>query len=364
MKILQCQLFRYEIPFTRPFSFGAQTLTERTGWMLRLTADNGRIGWGEAAPLPGFSTETFDEAGDTLRLLVQALQDVREVNNAAAIRALCDSLVPAGRPAARAAVSTALFDAWCDRDTLAHRLEPRTTGVVSINTTTSGATADLEPWARERVREGYRVLKIKVGLVRWEEERFWLAALLQRVRVPGLQLRLDANGAWSRDEARRACDSLIGWPIECVEQPVAGTDLDGLLEIARRSPVPIAADEALTEADGAWDALVRKGGVQVVVIKPMVFGGPDIAFERARQARMAGVKVIVTTALDTAIGRRMAMHVAAAVDPTGMTAHGLATGSLLEFDVAEPDPRVGPRMLLEKRPGLGALVDPNRLIPV
>ena len=363
MRVLQCQLFRYQLPFKVPFHYGNQVLTERQGFILRVTADNGRIGWGEAAPLPGFRTETLEQAGDTLRLLVPAVNSTRDFTNVAAIRSFCDTLVPLDRPASRCALSTALFDAICDREMLARKLEPRSNGTISINATTSGADGQMEEWARDRVRDGFRVLKVKVGLRDWVEERSWLGLLLNRVRAPGLQLRLDANGAWSRDDARRALDSLMGWPIECVEQPVAAHDLEGLIDVARRSPVPVAADEALTATDGAWDALVRKGTVQAVVIKPMVFGGPDIALERARQARLAGVKLIVTTSLDSAVGRRMAMHVAAAIDPSAITAHGLATASFLAEDIAEPDPVAGPRIILEQRPGLGTQIDPSRLIP-
>ena len=62
------------------------------------------------------------QAGDTLRLLVPAVNSTRDFGNAAAIRSFCDTLVPPDRPAARSALSTALFDALCDREMLARKL--------------------------------------------------------------------------------------------------------------------------------------------------------------------------------------------------------------------------------------------------
>src|SRR5262249_37432795 len=139
--------------------------------------------------------------------------------------------------------------------------------------------------------------------------------------------RLDANGAWQRDEALWRLQELAPLEIELCEQPT--TDLRGLEQAA----VPIAADELCASDPEA--ALER---ARVVVLKPMALGGVLAALDLARRAVRRGLQVVVTTSLEGAIGRAAAAHLAAAVLALGpQPAAGLATGRLLAEDLcADP----------------------------
>ena len=186
---------------------------------------------------------------------------------------------------------------------------------------------------RERVTDaaadGYDCVKLKVA-------NRPLDADLDRIRAardaaPEIDIRLDANGGWTRDTATLAFERLEPFDVSYVEQPLSAGDLDGLAMLPDTG-VGVALDEGLYEhgIDAALDADIDR-----LVLKPMALGGPDTAVELAGLARGAGVDPVVTTTIDGPIARAAAVHVAAAIP--NVSACGLATGSLLATD-SLPDP--------------------------
>jgi o-succinylbenzoate synthase len=181
--------------------------------------------------------------------------------------------------------------------------------------------------------EGDRCFKLKVGqdfATDWQR--------VQRVRSwlgNRGELRLDANGSWSLEAAIAHCATLSPWGIEYIEQPVA-TAAD-MAELRQRAVVPVAADELVASPAVLWELLDR-GVADVYVLKPMQLGGLLRAKAAARAILREGLAVVVTTALDGAIARHGAMHLAATLPKT--YAHGLGTGSLLAEDLAYDCPAV------------------------
>nr|WP_298991036.1 o-succinylbenzoate synthase [uncultured Pseudokineococcus sp.] len=155
----------------------------------------------------------------------------------------------------------------------------------------------------------------------------------------GGRVRVDANGAWSPAEAERALIALRGQgPLEYAEQPCA--DVAGLVDLRARLAaagvdVPVAADESVRRAQDPL-AVVRAGAADVAVLKvPPLGGGRAVVALAERLEREHGVPVVVSSALDTAVGIAAGVRAAAAV-PGLRHACGLATGSLLARDVAPP----------------------------
>ena len=73
MKLARFDLYRYSLPFSRPLTLGGITLFQREGVLLRLSGDDGSEGWGETAPLPGFSVEGLVDATTQLRRLAASI---------------------------------------------------------------------------------------------------------------------------------------------------------------------------------------------------------------------------------------------------------------------------------------------------
>jgi o-succinylbenzoate synthase len=149
-----------------------------------------------------------------------------------------------------------------------------------------------------------------------------------RALVP--TVRVDANGGWTVDEAVTAADALTAsGPLEYIEQPCK--TVEELAEVRRRVDVPIAADESIRKADDPL-RVVRAGAADIAVLKVAPLGGVSSLLTIAEQI---DIPVVVSSALDSAVGIATGLHAAAAL-PKLDHACGLGTGALLMDDVAEP----------------------------
>ena len=140
-------------------------------------------------------------------------------------------------------------------------------------------------------------------------------------------VRVDANGAWTVDQAIAAAAAL--GPLEYLEQPCA--TVEELAQLRRRVDVPVAADESIRKA-GDPLAVVRAGAADIAVLKVAPLGGISAMLKIAAQI---DIPVVVSSALDSAVGIAVGLAAAAAL-PNLDHACGLGTGRLFAEDVAEP----------------------------
>jgi O-succinylbenzoate synthase len=152
-------------------------------------------------------------------------------------------------------------------------------------------------------------------------------ARVEAVRDLVPTVRVDANGAWTVDQAAAAAAAL--GPLEYLEQPCA--TVDELAELRRRVDVPVAADESIRKA-GDPLAVVRAGAADIAVLKVAPLGGISAMLKIAAQI---DIPVVVSSALDSAVGIAAGLAAAAAL-PNLDHACGLGTGRLFAEDVAEP----------------------------
>lgn len=174
---------------------------------------------------------------------------------------------------------------------------------------------------------GCRTVKVKVA-----ESGQDLAADLDRVAAvraalgPKGRIRIDANGAWDVATAVLAIGRLQRYDLEYVEQPCQ--TVAELGDVARRTGVPVAADESIRTADDPIK-VARAGGVDILVLKVQPLGGVRRALEIAEAA---GVPVVVSSAVETSVGLAAGLAFAAAL-PDLPYACGLGTATLLKADV-------------------------------
>ncbi len=175
---------------------------------------------------------------------------------------------------------------------------------------------------------GARTAKVKVA-----EPGQTLAddvARVNAVRAAVATVRVDANGGWTLDEAVAAADVLTAdGPLEYLEQPCA--TVEELAELRRRIDIPVAADESIRKADDPL-RVARAGAADVAVLKVAPLGGVSALLAIARQIDLP---VVISSALDTAVGIGAGL-VAAGALPELRHACGLGTGGLFVEDVAEP----------------------------
>lgn len=227
-------------------------------------------------------------------------------------------------------LAAAIDDAW----------HPRPTPVrteVRVNATVPAVTADRVPDVLARF-DGCRTAKVKVA-----EAGQTLADDIARVRAarevmgPEGRIRVDANAGWNVDEAERAVHALAEFDLEYVEQPCPQVaDLADLRRRVKHMSIPIAADESVRKADDPL-AVARAGAADLLVVKAQPLGGITRALSIVAAA---GLPVVVSSALDTAVALSQGAALAAALPDLPYDC-GLGTASLFADDVADARPRDG-----------------------
>ncbi|MCP9916446.1 o-succinylbenzoate synthase [Cyanobium sp. ATX 6F1] len=299
-------------------------LERKRGWLLRMEGAGVALGWGEAAPLnaEGAVPAGGSPAGPDLAAAIRGLGETIE-------RSDLELALP-GLPLALAfALGSALaeLDGW-----------PAVDGGAG-GWLAAPASAVLLPAGAAMLDSLEQVLALKSPsplTVKWKvaagadgRERQWLERLLQRLPATA-RLRLDANGGWDRPTAFAWAQRLAGEArLEWLEQPLAPSDQDGLLELA--AAVPVALDESLRtfpELRTTWN------GWQVR--RPAFEGDPRPLWLELRQGAS---RRMISTALETGLGQRLVAHLAAlqALGPTP-TAPGLAPGWCPGGPLFESDP--------------------------
>ena len=357
MNVAAVRVVPVRLRFAQPMRTARGEFTERASVLLELRDASGVAGYGEAAPWPGFGTESVDEAEAALRAAARLLSGVPPPPGA--WPAALESLL-AGRPAARAALQGALLDLDARRAgrPLAAHLAARagaTRGLPLSRVPASALLTSRDPGALSAeavlAREaGYRAVKMKLGAGAVTNDIVRLRAVRESIG-PSVRLRGDANGAWSVHEALEALAAFAPFDLEYVEQPVAAQDIEGMAELRRHAAVKVAADESVASERGML-RLLEAGAAHVVVLKPATLGGVGRALELASLADQAGMCVVFTHAFESAVGALHALHCAAAWgDAEGV--HGLVTAGLFEADVAEPPACHGGHVAVPTGPGLG-----------
>jgi o-succinylbenzoate synthase len=346
----------YRLPFARPVATAHGRLEHRVGAVVQLMDSDGVIGLGEVAPLPHLAERELDRA---LELLEEFRSEVeRGEPELERLLAGWHDWTAAGR-ALRAALETALLDvrAWRAGLPLARWLSAEARTVVPVNAVVTAPTiAAAAEEGRAAVAAGFRTVKLKAGVAGSEAAEVERVAAVREAIGPGVRLRLDANGAWTIEQAVRLLRTLARYEVELVEQPVPAGDLEGLGAVHRRVPVPVAADEAVTGPEAARRVLELEAA-DALVLKLPVVGGIAPAREIAELAAERGCAVIVTSAFEAGVGLAAALHLAASL-PELSPACGLATASLLaETLVREPLAACRGSLRLPPGPGLGVTLD-------
>jgi L-Ala-D/L-Glu epimerase len=322
-------LLRLSIPFREPFVTAAGVVTARELVVLRLEGSDGTVGWGEAAPF-----EPYD--GVPLERAIAALSG------------------GGGRrpPQARAAEEIARLDLEARQEGRA-LAEPVKDALPVNMTLPAGPPDEVAARAREGLNAGYACFKLKVGLPD-DPER--VAAVREAVG-PWPALRVDANRAWSLEQAVTSIRAIEEHDLEFVEQPCRS--LEDLRQVRGRVSTPIAADESVGSLRAVRRA-VELEACDVVNVKLASAGGFRAAREALRLARSNRLGAFLSSTLDGPWGIAAALQLAAAEDVK--LACGLATLDLFEARIARalPGPVRG-TLKVPTGPGLGVAVDPEAL---
>jgi L-Ala-D/L-Glu epimerase len=333
---------RKTVRLRKPLQTAHGTVGERELLAVTLSDEDGPAGYGEAAPLERYDGVSIESVESALERYGRVLEDAREMTGVQMIEACRRAR---DLPQALAAIDMALWDRAGKRAgrPIAALLTDDPASAVAVNATI-GATdrRGAAEQAEAAAKAGFECMKVKVGT---GDDAARVAAV-RAVAGPSTALRLDANGAWTVEEAVRAIEALAPIGLELVEEPTHG--LRNVREVRERVSTRIAIDETAAE-HGALGA----GVADAVCLKIGRCGGISGLLAAAALVRASGAEPYLASTLDGPLGIAAALHAAAALASRGpVPPCGLATLGMFE-GIEDRLPVDRGRIALPSAPGLG-----------
>ncbi|MFH1688407.1 MAG: o-succinylbenzoate synthase [bacterium] len=338
MKIGDIRLFRFDLPLAEPLKVGGIRLLRRCGAVVALVDDDGQYHAGEVSPLPGYCSESLEEVTAQLLRLKWSLvgtelpQSIEELSGAMASWLGSGGYAPSVRFGVE---SAALGMLAAERSmNLSRLLCDQPVSSIAVNALLGLGSDDPTDQLRRRRDEGFRAYKLKVGRRTVREDIATVNRLLEVLRE-NESLRLDANRAWSFNDAVRFCQEVDLARIEYVEEPlVESTDPAGLVQAC--PALPLALDETLRSIQPS--DLPQFAGLRAIVLKPTVLGC-ERAMQFARVASRQGLQVVMSSTFETSLGLTAIAHLAAAAgSPPAVS--GLDTVRWLAEDLTRESIRI------------------------
>ncbi|MBD2538326.1 o-succinylbenzoate synthase [Coleofasciculus sp. FACHB-SPT36] len=325
----------YRRRFVRPLQTSHGIWDIREGIILRLTNENGQVGWGEIAPLSWFGSETLEQAlsfcrqqpqeitTETIFSIPSALpacqfgfesawEDISHFQDKANLTPQPPFPAGDGGELKASLQPTLKRGERGDREGLGERFSESLTREYAYSGLLPAGEAALNQW-QTLWNQGYRTFKWKIGVYPIADELKIFQRLTQTL-PEGVKLRLDANGGLSYEQANLwlwTFDNVkaeeLPVEIEFLEQPLPVTQFQGMAELSMCYATAIALDESVATID-QMEAAYRDGWRGIFVIKPCIAGSPS----RLRQfCQQHEIDAVFSSVFETAIGRQAALKLAA-----------------------------------------------------
>ena len=290
---------------------------------------------GECAPLPNLSCDDIPDYAEVLARL-------------------CDQVVATGcidedllrpYPSMRFGIETALMELLSDNGAIFDT--PFTHGKVGIpinGLVWMGSHEEMLHRVEEKIRQGFHCVKFKIGAIDFEQEVDLIRRVRERFSPAEMEIRLDANGAFSPSEALDKLQRLSSYGIHSIEQPIRQHQWRDMAALCQQSPIPIALDEELIGVNikAMKEDLLDTIRPAYIILKPSLHGGMAGTEEWVDLAKQRGIGSWMTSALESNVGLCAIAQLAAKIYgcPPSMP-QGLGTGMLFTDNISRPIRIVG-----------------------
>ncbi|MBW1992421.1 MAG: hypothetical protein JRI59_09970 [Deltaproteobacteria bacterium] len=314
MLVQRMDIWRLRLPFHYPFKHKLATHAASENLVVKITSGSGAGGYGEGVPRPFVTGEAME---DSLSFLTDRLGPRLVGRNFPSPEGLLEELTWVFQdtgaepfPAARCALEMALLDAagqhWQKpvSDLLGGAVQEQVcySAVVPLV-----PVSQLPRFLKLVQAQRMRFLKLKVG----GDQDLEALDLVRRELGWQIDLRVDANGAWTAEEAVERLAAMLPYGVSAVEQPVAKDDLAGLKQVSQTLEIPVIADESLCREADAWK-LIEMGACRMFNIRLSKCGGLSAALRIRNLAEEAGMACqlgchVGETSILAAAGRHFAL---------------------------------------------------------
>lgn len=320
--------------FRQPAGTSRGVYTERKSWFVHIS-DRQYEGIGECAPLPQLSCDDMPDYLQRLRNVCAEVERTGQVDSEALrdypsmLFGLETALLSLqSQPAHHSQLTPPLLF-----DTAFARGEQ---GIPINGLVWMGSYDEMLLRIEEKLSQGYHCVKLKVGAIDFEQELELVRRIRKRFSHREVQLRLDANGGFSFNEALYKLELLSQYAIHSIEQPIKAQQWAYMAELCRDSPLPIALDEELI---GVNDPVQKRQLLHIIkpayiVLKPSLHGGMAGCREWIDLAREEGIGSWITSALESNVGLNAVAQFCSDVYGDDITMpQGLGTGQLFTDNI-------------------------------
>ncbi len=311
MKIAEVRTAVIKIPLIKPFKTALRTVTQVEDVLVRIVADTGEQGFGEAPPTAVITGETLGSLRSAIMECIAPSivgMDITDIDGI--MHCLHGSI--RHNNSAKAAVDMAVYDLYAKSvcRPLYQILGGARSSIETDLTISVNEPEQMAEDASEAARRGFRILKVKVGTDSSKD-----IARIKAIRMAAgsdMRIRVDANQAWTPKEAVRIISGMedAGLNIELVEQPVRAEDLAGMKYVTAHTATVILADESVFSPRDAV-RIFEDGAADMVNIKLMKTGGLYEAQKICDIAEMYGKKCMAGCMLESKLAVSAAAHLAA-----------------------------------------------------
>lgn len=300
-----------EIPTIRPHKMAVATMQTQTLVLVKVTTDDGFIGWGEATTIGGLGYG--DESPESVKTNIDTyfaplLKNLKGLNIAQTLKQIKRHIN--GNRFAKCAIQTALLDIQAQRlglpvsELLGGRLRD---SVPVLWVLASGDTdKDIAEAQKMIAAKRHNIFKLKIGSRSVEADVEHVLAI-KKVLGTDVSIRVDVNRAWSELEAIKGIQLLQNGGVDLIEQPCAIENIDAMQRLTHRFDIAIMADESLMGPNSAFQ-LAKRNAASVFAVKVAQSGGLIEGCEVSKIAQLAGIDLYGGTMLEGSVGTIASAH--------------------------------------------------------
>jgi o-succinylbenzoate synthase len=331
----------YTLPFTQPILTSRGSMATKQGYYLVLSQD-GATGIGECSYIAGLSIDDMSSYEAVLDAVCGEIDSHLAIFKSTG---QIDRTLVHSHPSIAFGLETAILD-WLHggkREIIRGSTFYSGQAQIPINGLVWMGNPDyLLQQITGKSQAGWRCIKIKVGAIDFDTECDLIAGLRAKYASDKIEIRLDANGAFSPTDALARLHRLAQYDIHSIEQPIAAGQIDEMAALCRTSPIPIALDEELIGYTALPEQLLARIRPQYIILKPSLLGGMAASHRWIQAAERLGIGWWATSALESNIGLNAIAQWAWSLAPT--LPQGLGTGGLYTRNI--PSPLVADRGML------------------
>ncbi|OTG82439.1 muconate/chloromuconate family cycloisomerase [Acinetobacter sp. ANC 4648] len=353
-----------EIPTIRPHKMAVATMQTQTLVLIKITTEDGFIGWGEATTIGGLGYG--EESPESVKTNIETyfaplLKSLKGLNVAQTFQVIKKNIN--GNRFAKCAIQTALLDIQTQRlslplsEVLGGRI--RNSVPVLWVLASGDTTKDIAEAEQMIAAKRHNIFKLKIGSRAVQADVEHVLAIKKALGAD-VSIRVDVNRAWSELEAIKGIQALQDGGVDLIEQPCAIENIDAMQRLTQRFDIAIMADESLMGPDSAY-RLAKRNAASVFAVKVAQSGGLIEACEVGKIAKLAGIDLYGGTMLEGPIGTIASAQVFS-------TFHNLAYGTelfgplLLTQDILKtPLQYQNFELVLPTAPGLGIELDLDKI---